>query len=36
MLMRQDLIKWVNDQLTAKGWSMRELARRGGISATQI
>lgn len=36
MLMRQDLIKWVNEQLTLKGWSMRELARRGGISATQI
>lgn len=36
MLMRQDLIKWVNDQLVAKGWSMRELARRGDISATAI
>ena len=36
MLMRQDLIKWVNEQLKAKGWSMRELARRGDLSATQV
>lgn len=36
MLMRQDLIKWVNDQMLSKGWSMRELARRGDISATAI
>ena len=36
MLMRQDLIKWVNDQLSARGWSMRELSRRGDISATAI
>jgi len=36
MLMRQDLIKWVNDQLVSNGWSMRELARRGDISPTAI
>ena len=36
MLMRQDLIKWVNDQLNIKGWSMRELARRGDISSPYL
>jgi len=36
MLMRQDLIKWVNEQLTLKGWTMRELSRRGDISITSV
>lgn len=36
MLMRQDLIKWVNEQLKSKGWSMRELARRGDLSAASV
>lgn len=36
MLMRQDLIKWVNEQIRVRGWSMREFARRGDISATAI
>lgn len=34
--MRQDLIKWVNEQINHKGWTMRELARRGEISITSV
>lgn len=36
MVMRQDLIKWVNEQINHKGWTMRELARRGEISITSV
>lgn len=36
MFVRQDLINWVNEQLSVKGWSMRELARRGDLSAASV
>lgn len=36
MLMRQDLIKWVNQELRNRGWSISELARRGGVNQSYI
>jgi transcriptional regulator with XRE-family HTH domain len=30
------LVSWVNDEIAERGWSMRELARRGNISHSSV
>lgn len=34
--MSQELITWVKAELTDRGWSHRELARRAGVSQTAV
>jgi len=36
MLVSETLNKWLHQQLRVRGWSMRELARRGDLSAGYI
>ena len=36
MAMSDTLIKWINDELNRRGWSMRELARRSRLSSGYI
>jgi len=36
VLMADDLATWLSDQIKERGWSMREVARRAGVSHTTI
>jgi len=34
--MENDLASWLDDELAERGWSIREMARRAGVSHTAI
>ena len=34
--MNQEFVTWIKQQIKAQGWSMRETARRAGLSPTPI